>query len=159
MNADAVPANARSPRRTLGWLWLAALLLFLGTAHGNLESTDSGLTMHAARALWLRGDSGFLPPGQGEWLGERLAVEYIDWKRSLGEHAYGKRPREELFDLKKDPHQMQSVAADPAYAAVLARLRERLMDELERTGDPRLVDGGAFFETPPLAGPPETPAR
>jgi hypothetical protein len=27
------------------------------------------------------------------------------------------------------------------------------MDELQRTGDPRLVDDGRYFETPPLAGP------
>lgn len=27
------------------------------------------------------------------------------------------------------------------------------MDELRRTGDPRLVDDGKFFETPPMAGP------
>ena len=33
------------------------------------------------------------------------------------ELAYGKRPREELYDLKSDPHQVKNVAADPAYAA------------------------------------------
>jgi hypothetical protein len=27
------------------------------------------------------------------------------------------------------------------------------MAELERSGDPRLVDNGKFFETPPMAGP------
>jgi hypothetical protein len=27
------------------------------------------------------------------------------------------------------------------------------MDELRRTGDPRLVDDGKFFETPPMSGP------
>ena len=27
------------------------------------------------------------------------------------------------------------------------------MDELKRTGDPRVVDDGKFFETPPMAGP------
>jgi hypothetical protein len=27
------------------------------------------------------------------------------------------------------------------------------MDELLRTGDPRVIDGGRYFETPPLAGP------
>ena len=37
--------------------------------------------------------------------------------------------------------------------------RQRTLDEalpcwgLERTGDPRLIDGGRFFETPPMAGP------
>jgi pimeloyl-ACP methyl ester carboxylesterase len=74
------------------------------------------------------------------------------WKQCF-DHAYGKRPREELYDLKKDPHQMHNVAADSAYASVVARLRKQLLDELNRTGDPRLVDGGRFFETPPMAGP------
>jgi hypothetical protein len=27
------------------------------------------------------------------------------------------------------------------------------LDELRRTADPRLVDDGKFFETPPMAGP------
>jgi arylsulfatase A-like enzyme len=74
------------------------------------------------------------------------------WK-PLFDLAYGKRPREELYDLKKDPHQVHNVAAAPAYSQVLAGLEKRLMDELQRTGDPRLVDDGRYFETPPLAGP------
>lgn len=74
------------------------------------------------------------------------------WK-TYYEDAYGKRPREELYDLKKDPHQMRNVAADPQYATVLKQLRARLMAELRRTGDPRVVDGGKFFETPPMSGP------
>jgi arylsulfatase A-like enzyme len=69
------------------------------------------------------------------------------------ELAYGKRPREELYDLKADPHQMKNVAADPKYAQTRAALEKRLMVELKRTGDPRLVDDGKFFETPPMAGP------
>lgn len=69
------------------------------------------------------------------------------------QNAYGKRPREELFDLKKDPHQMHNVAVDPDYAETVDELRQRLMDELKRTGDPRVVDDGRYFETPPLAGP------
>ena len=74
------------------------------------------------------------------------------WK-SLFEHTYGLRPREELYDLRKDPDQMCNVAGEPAYAEQLARLRKQLLDELERSGDPRLVDDGRYFETPPLAGP------
>lgn len=69
------------------------------------------------------------------------------------DHAYGKRAREELFDLKKDPHQMKNVAGEAKYKEVVETLRQRLLDELKRTGDPRLVDGGKFFETPPMAGP------
>jgi arylsulfatase A-like enzyme len=67
--------------------------------------------------------------------------------------AYGKRPREELYDLKKDPDEMHNVAGDPNYAKERARLEKRLMNELKNTGDPRLIDDGKFFETPPMAGP------
>lgn len=74
------------------------------------------------------------------------------WKRYY-DLAYGKRPREELYDLRTDPHQVKNVAADPAYAGTRAELERRLMEELRRTGDPRLADGGEFFETPPMAGP------
>ncbi len=74
------------------------------------------------------------------------------WKPYF-DHAYGKRPREELFDLKKDPHQMRNLAAVPAYASTAAELRKRLLAELRQTGDPRLVNDGQFFESPPMAGP------
>ncbi|WP_038163397.1 sulfatase [Verrucomicrobium sp. BvORR106] len=84
------------------------------------------------------------------WLvGQRNTPEWkahFDW-------VYGKRPRVELYDLKKDPHQTKNVAEDPTYAAVKAGLEKRLLDELQRTGDPRLVDDGKFFETPPMSGP------
>ncbi len=74
-------------------------------------------------------------------------------------HAYGKRPRFQLFDMNKDPHQMKNVAADPANADVLAKLRGQLMNELKTTKDPRVIDDGRYFETPPLAGPTRTPPR
>jgi N-sulfoglucosamine sulfohydrolase len=74
------------------------------------------------------------------------------WKRHF-DWVYGKRPREELYDLKADPHQTVNVAADPAYVRTRAALEKQLFDELKRTGDPRLVDDGRFFETPPMSGP------
>jgi arylsulfatase A-like enzyme len=77
------------------------------------------------------------------------------WKPFF-DRAYGKRPREELYDLKADPDQIDNVAAENAYQEVRQRLSKRLMDELTRTGDPRVMNDGDFFEKPPLAGPPET---
>lgn len=77
---------------------------------------------------------------------------HFDW-------VYGKRPREELYDLKNDPHETKNLAADPAYAEVRQELESRLLAELRRTGDPRLIDGGAYFENPPLAGPVEVAER
>ena len=69
------------------------------------------------------------------------------------DNAYGKRPREELYDMRKDPDQMKNVASDPDYAETVKKLRTRLMNYLHETNDPRLVDDGKFFETPPMAGP------
>jgi len=66
------------------------------------------------------------------------------------EHAYGKRPREELYDMKKDPDQMKNLAQDPAYAKTVKKLRSRLMNYLSDHNDPRLVEGGKFFETSPM---------
>jgi arylsulfatase A-like enzyme len=74
------------------------------------------------------------------------------WKEHFAA-VYGKRPREELFDLKADPDQMKNVAADEKYAKTRADLEARLMKELKETGDPRLVDDGKFYETPPMSGP------
>ncbi len=75
-----------------------------------------------------------------------------EWKEHY-QWIYGKRPMHELYDLKKDPHETRNVADDPAYAAVKAELEKQLLAELRRTGDPRLIDDGTFFETPPMAGP------
>jgi arylsulfatase A-like enzyme len=45
------------------------------------------------------------------------------------------RPREELYDLQADPHELRNLAADPAHAATLARHRAALEDWIQRTDD------------------------
>lgn len=74
------------------------------------------------------------------------------WK-SHYQWVYGRRPKYELYDLKKDPHETTNVAEEAEYASVKADLEKRLMDVLSSTGDPRLIEDGKFFETPPLSGP------
>ncbi|MCA9096521.1 MAG: sulfatase, partial [Planctomycetaceae bacterium] len=80
------------------------------------------------------------------------------WK-PLFDATYGLRPREELYDLKTDPHQMYNVAQDPAFATQRADLERRLLDELRNTNDPRLIDDGKFYETPPMSGPSDETRR
>lgn len=65
------------------------------------------------------------------------------------ETAFAKRPREELYVLADDPHQVSNVAADPAFAGIKAELNLQLMTELRRANDPRVVDGGTTFDHPP----------
>ena len=64
--------------------------------------------------------------------------------------AFGKRPAEELYDLTKDPDQVENVAGREEYREVRTKLRARLMTELEKAGDPRLTDA---FDRPPYVEP------
>jgi arylsulfatase A-like enzyme len=68
--------------------------------------------------------------------------------RAFLEYAWAKRPAEELYDLAKDPDQANNLAADPAHAETLARLRTQIMDELKANDDPRLADDA--FDRPPF---------
>ena len=81
--------------------------------------------------------------------------------RRLFELAFGKRPPEELFDLTKDPGELNNVAGRPEYAKVRGELADRLTAYLKRTGDPRVLGRGDEFERyPSYAGMPrKKPAR
>ena len=48
---------------------------------------------------------------------------------------YHARPAEELYDLETDPHEQKNLAADPAHAAELSRLREKLDAWMAEQGD------------------------
>lgn len=68
------------------------------------------------------------------------------------DYAFGKQPAEELYDLRKDPHQIHNVATDEAYARTRAALYQRLMTILKQTGDPRVTGDGSTFDKPPYSG-------
>ncbi len=53
--------------------------------------------------------------------------------------AFGPRPEAELYDLKKDPHQLHNVANLPDYAAARTELAKKLKAELVASSDPRFV--------------------
>ena len=57
--------------------------------------------------------------------------------KPLFQLAFGKRPAEELFDLSKDPDQMNNVSEDPVYQKIKAKLSSQLSAYLVKTGDPR----------------------
>ena len=63
--------------------------------------------------------------------------------------GFGKRPGEELYDLQKDPDQVYNVAMEPDYQETKNELYARMMGELKRTGDPRVLGKGDQFDTMP----------
>jgi N-sulfoglucosamine sulfohydrolase len=60
--------------------------------------------------------------------------------------AFGKRPAEELYDVRKDPYQINNLAGDPQYTAVSTRLAALLANELKRTADPRSSGHGHLLD-------------
>ena len=65
------------------------------------------------------------------------------------EKAFLKRPREELYDLKKDPAQMHNLASVGEYQIVRGELQARLMQELIKTQDPRAAGNVTVFDEYP----------
>lgn len=54
------------------------------------------------------------------------------------EWCMGKRPAEELYDVRSDPHQIRNLAGLESARATLARHRDRLETILRGEGDPRI---------------------
>jgi uncharacterized sulfatase len=75
-----------------------------------------------------------------------------EWKWHF-DRAFGKRPAEELYDLRKDPDQTTNVAADPAYAARKEKLAAQLMKCLKDSADPRVTGDTLTFDRPPYTDP------
>ena len=72
---------------------------------------------------------------------ERLGPGNVFW-----EHAFGKRPSEQLFNVAQDPDCVVNLAADAASAETRDRLREALLTELARQNDPRVLGKGDVFD-------------
>jgi len=61
-----------------------------------------------------------------------------DPKMATRVNAYVTRPREELFDLKKDPWELVNVAGKPEYAKVQKAMYDRLRKKMQDIKDPWL---------------------
>ena len=75
-----------------------------------------------------------------------------DLHRKLFDLAFGKRPAEELYDLKKDPDQLAECRRRPGVPVYQRRLSEQLMRELHSTLDPRVLGMGDLLESYPYYG-------
>jgi N-sulfoglucosamine sulfohydrolase len=63
--------------------------------------------------------------------------------------AFAKRSAEELYDLGKDPDQVNNVAGKPEYSQIKSALAARLRNELNATSDPRVLGGEVLFDEYP----------
>jgi arylsulfatase A-like enzyme len=68
--------------------------------------------------------------------------------------ATAKRPAEELYDLRRDPHQVENVAGRPAHRAAQQRLRAELDRWMRETADPRATEDDDRWDRFPYYGQP-----
>ncbi len=68
--------------------------------------------------------------------------------------ATAKRPAEELYDLRRDPHQIENIAGQPEHREAQKRLRADLDRWLKETGDPRVTKDDDRWDRFPYYGQP-----
>ncbi len=61
--------------------------------------------------------------------------------------AFGKRPKEELYNLKTDPECMLNLASEKKHQKIKAILKKEMTDKLTIQKDPRILGNGAIFDT------------
>ena len=72
--------------------------------------------------------------------------------RPLFELGFGKRPQEELYDLRLDPDYLSNVAYEAEYTEIREKLNTQLMNLLLNHEDPRVMESPPRFEKAPYAG-------
>jgi N-sulfoglucosamine sulfohydrolase len=107
-----------------------------------------------ARFLYIRNFSPELPYA-GHIIYRNQSAIMQEWLRMQAESAvHGpaalwmrtSRPAEELFDVRRDPHQVENLAADPAHRATLEKMRAAVVEWMTRVGDQGLINEAEMIQ-------------
>ena len=71
---------------------------------------------------------------------------------NLYELGFGKRPADELYDLRSDPTEMRNLASDSSRKDIKTRLAAELEAQLKNWRDPRVLGGADPFDSYPYYG-------
>ena len=138
------------------------------------RTADTGLEVHPESAPRVRPHDAHRP-GCGAGDGWRYFREWVVVRENQPDAAavvkrYNERPREELYDLRADPHEQHNLAADPQQAARLAEMRAQLEAWMKDQGDtltvfnpPRLLSDPSSYAPvvtePPVSAPKKQPKK
>ncbi|RJP27043.1 MAG: heparan N-sulfatase [Candidatus Omnitrophota bacterium] len=90
--------------------------------------------------------------------GSPTKTECVQARNNPDLHHYwqwnlGKRPAEELYNVKEDPDCMKNLAETNQYKDLKTKLKEQLFVELKKQQDPRMDKKGTVFDRYPYADP------
>ena len=69
---------------------------------------------------------------------------------NLFEMGFGRRPAEEIYDLRKDPAELRNGASEKALEAAKVKLSAELDQQLKQWRDPRALGQGDVFDQYPM---------
>jgi len=91
-------------------------------------------------------ETGYLNCDGGATKTEVLRARADPKQKEYWQLAFGKRPGEELYDLKQDPDCLINLAGNARHRALKRQLRSQLERELRAEGDPRMFGKGHIFD-------------
>ncbi len=116
-------------------------------ASHSLHEIDQYYPMRAVRTkrfLYINNLAYQLPfPISGDIAQSKTWKAVVEGHANLGRRkieSFLQRPQEELYDLQKDPEEINNVAAQPSYGDDLKLMRELLKNFRQKTSDPWLPD-------------------
>ncbi len=83
-----------------------------------------------------------------------ISLEPQDADYKFYEMAFDKRPRQELYNMRKDPNCLKNLAYDKKYAKVVAEMHAQMEKELKESGDLRMEGKGDVYQTYEFVGKP-----
>jgi len=98
-------------------------------------------------------ETGYLNCDGGPTKTEVLRTRGKPAEQHVWQPSFGKRPREELFDIRRDPECLANLADRAEYQQRKRSLETQLITELTSQHDPRLLGHGEVFDRYPYADP------
>jgi hypothetical protein len=102
-------------------------------------------------------ETGYLDTDGGATKTDILAARRAAGANRYWTLCFGKRPAEELYDLRHDPDCLVNLVGDPTWSRTRQRLEARMTAKLKAQDDPRVLGRGGEFEAYPYAFPPGWP--
>lgn len=81
-----------------------------------------------------------------DWGPTKSEIVYKQKGTTFWDLCFGKRPAEELYNIKTDPDCMHNLASHPEYAVQKKKMKATLFGALTQQGDPRLLGNGTVFD-------------